>query len=237
MKFLCRVKPENIWITEKLSQHTHTQLFRPITGSALFSPTWNSSWQLQDSGVTCIYYWFSVPQRMESRYLKGNSLLDLFQEELIRNPLGEWIILTRTRNPVPKLNVQSIHIALYLDTFTLTCNVDELQILTSRFAMLSPASAHPYRPEVCTYNFSCLPEQSPDTKEPRQGFLGPKSTWSLAFWGNLYYNPFSTCPLHHDRKGKQETPKAGTSTGQRDFLLGLNLLCTIKGDWNHPNEP
>lgn len=41
-------------------------------------------------------------------------------------------------------------------------------------------------------NFSCLPEQSSDTKEPREGFLGPKGTWSLAFWGNLSYNPFST---------------------------------------------
>lgn len=37
--------------------------------------------------------------------------------------------------------------------------------------------------------FSCLLEQSSDTKE---GFLGPKGTWSLAFWGDLYYNPFCT---------------------------------------------
>lgn len=119
----------------------------------------------------------------ESRYFKENSLLELFQEELIRNPLGEWIMLTRTRNPVPKLNVQLIHIALYLNTFTLTCNVDELQILTSRFAMLSPASAHPHRPEVCTDNFFLPARAISRYKRAQTGFLGTKGHLVPGFLG------------------------------------------------------
>lgn len=72
-------------------------------------------------------------------------------------------------------------------------------------------------------------QKSPERVSWDQRALGP---WLSE--ATLATTPFpQQCPLHHDRKGKQETPKAGPSIGQRDFLLlclALNFLSAIKGD-------
>lgn len=115
---------------------------------------------------------------------------------------------------------------------------------TPRVGLLSPASVHPHRPEVCTYNF-ILAARAVFWHKPElpiaQTILPGRVSWGQGAPGPwLPGAPFTISPvpqqgpLQHGRKGQQETPKAGTSTGQRVFWFlwhGLKLLYATKGAW------
>lgn len=140
-------------------------------------------------------------------------------------------MLTRTRNSVPKLNVQLIHIALYLDTFTLTCNVDELKILmdvkgcNARSSLCAPSQAH--------IIFFLPARANSRYKRVQTGLLGTKGHLVPGFLGKPLLQALFHSNVHCilTEGGSKKLLKQALLQGKEIFLfcLSLNFLCAIKG--------